>query len=48
MNDAFAQVIDPILRSVLTIRQDAEAGQHPPLEAVKADLLAPLARGSSK
>src|SRR4051794_23013228 len=48
MRDAFAQVIDPILRHVIELRQGAERGDHPPLEAVRADLLARFAEAEQK
>jgi type VI secretion system protein ImpK len=38
MNDAFAQIIDPILRHVLEVRHRAAEGDHPALEEVRAEL----------
>ncbi len=48
MNDAFAQIVDPIFRSILELRRAAEQGEHPPLEAVKADLLGLFAEADQK
>lgn len=48
MRDVFAQVIDPIFRYVIEVRQGAARGEHPPLEAVRADLLAQFAEAEQK
>lgn len=39
MNDAFAQIIDPIVRHVLEVRRLAAEGAHPALEETRAEML---------
>lgn len=48
MNDAFAQIADPIFRTALELRRGADRGEHRPLEAVKADLLSLFAEAEQK